>query len=144
MNIPETFSIRSFREEDAESVVALWRACNLTVEWNDPMLDIERKKAVQPELLLVGTCQNKIVASVMAGYDGHRGWLNYLAVDPEHRMRGFGSAIIAEAEKLLGSMGCPKINLQVRTANKEVIGFYRSLGYEVDDVVGLGKRIVPD
>ena len=80
----------------------------------------------------------------MAGYEGHRGWLNYVAVTPEHRRGGLGRAMVEEAERLLREAGCPKINLQVRTSNQAVIKFYRRLGYVVDDVVSMGKRLERD
>jgi ribosomal protein S18 acetylase RimI-like enzyme len=85
-----------------------------------------------------------IVGSVMAGYEGHRGWINYLAVLPECRRRGVGRALMAEAERLLRAAGCPKINLQVRAGNAEVLGFYRAIGFAVDEVVSLGKRLEVD
>jgi len=112
--------------------------------WNDPHRDIQRKLRVRPDLFLVGLVDGQVVASVMAGYEGHRGWLNYLAVAPEWQRRGYARAIVAEAERLLREAGCPKINLQVRTSNQAVIEFYRRLGYAPDDVVSLGKRLEPD
>ncbi len=111
---------------------------------NDPGKDIRRKLSVNPELFLVGTLENKIIAAVMVGYEGHRGWINYLAVDPEHRLRGYGRQLMAEAEKLLRAAGCPKINLQVRTDNPAVIAFYQRIGFRMDDVVSLGKRLEQD
>jgi ribosomal protein S18 acetylase RimI-like enzyme len=80
----------------------------------------------------------------MVGYEGHRGWLNYLAVAPEHQRKGFGRAIVEEAERLLRKEGCPKINLQVRTSNQGALEFYRRIGYAVDDVVSMGKRLERD
>ncbi len=80
----------------------------------------------------------------MAGYEGHRGWINYLAVSPEHRRKGYGRQIMAEAERLLRAAGCPKINLQIRSPNKDVIAFYRSIGFAVDDVVSMGRRLDAD
>lgn len=136
--------IRSFTTEDTEAVVNLWEQCSLTVPWNDPRQDIQRKIAVQPELFLVGLLAGKVISSVMGGYDGHRGWLYYLAVDPEYQHQGVGKQIVTEIERRIKQRGCPKINLMVRTSNKKVIAFYRSLGYEIDEVVGLGKRIVTD
>jgi len=124
--------------------VALWRLCDLIRPWNDPHKDIARKLRVRPDLFLVGVLDDRIVASVMAGYEGHRGWLNYLAVAPELQRRGLARAIVTEAERLLREAGCPKINLQVRTSNKGVIEFYRRLGYSVDDVVSMGKRLERD
>ena len=136
--------IRPFQPQDEEAVVALWTRCDLVRPWNDPHKDILRKREVRPDLFLVGVLDGQIVASVMAGYEGHRGWLNYLAVDPKHQRHGFGRAIVTEAERLLRAAGAPKINLQVRTTNDGVIEFYRRLGYSVDPVVSLGKRLEGD
>jgi ribosomal protein S18 acetylase RimI-like enzyme len=136
--------IRPFKSDDEESVIALWRRCDLIRPWNDPHRDIERKLRVRPEWFLVGILDGEIVATVMAGYEGHRGWLNYLAVTPEFQRRGFARTIVVEAERLLLEAGCPKINLQIRTSNHGVIEFYRRLGYSVDDVVSMGKRLEHD
>jgi len=125
-------------------VISLWRSCGLIRPWNDPHKDIRRKLAVRPEWFLVGVVEGRIAACVMAGYEGHRGWLNYLAVAPEQQRRGHARALVAEAERLLRAAGCPKINLQVRTSNQGVIEFYRRLGYAVDDVVSMGKRLEHD
>lgn len=99
---------------------------------------------MEPELFLVGTLGSEIVASAMVGYDGHRGWINYLAVAPERRRMGLGRAIMVRAEALLRARGCPKINLQVRSANVGVIEFYQRIGFAIDDVRSLGKRLVTD
>ncbi|HEY4415103.1 MAG TPA: GNAT family acetyltransferase [Verrucomicrobiae bacterium] len=136
--------IRTFQPEDEPAVVALWQSCDLVRPWNDPHKDIQRKLAVRPDLFLVGILEGQIVASVMAGYEGHRGWLNYLAVAPAHQRRGLARRIVAEAEHLIQTAGCPKINLQVRTSNQDVIEFYRRIGYVVDDVVSMGKRLEQD
>jgi ribosomal protein S18 acetylase RimI-like enzyme len=136
--------IRTFRLDDSEALLALWQNCNLIASQNDPHEDIARKLTVQPELFLVGELGGEIIASVMGGYEGHRGWLNYLAVSPAHRRQGYGKTIVAEAERLICEKGAPKINLQVRTTNTEVLEFYRSMGYRVDDVISLGKRLVID
>jgi ribosomal protein S18 acetylase RimI-like enzyme len=136
--------IRPFQPEDESAVVALWRRCGLVRPANDPHKDIQRKLKVRPDLFLVGLDEGRIVACVMAGYEGHRGWLNYLAVTPQQQRRGLGRKIVAEAERLLQKEGCPKINLQVRTTNREVIEFYRRLGYSLDDNVSLGKRLEKD
>src|SRR5215475_14155673 len=136
--------IRPFTPEDEPAVLALWQRCGLTRPWNDPSKDIRRKHAVQPHLFLVGLLDRELVATVMAGYEGHRGWINYLGVAPECRRRGLGREIMAEAERLLRAEGCPKINLQVRTTNQEVLAFYQSLGYALDEVVSMGKRLVDD
>ena len=137
-------NIRAFQEKDTEEVIRLWTDCGLTVPWNNSNKDIQRKLAIQPELFLVGCMERLIIASVMAGYDGHRGWIYYLAVHPDHQHSGFGREIMMEAEKLLLNMGCSKINLQVRSSNKSVIEFYQSIGYTRDEVISLGKRLVKD
>ena len=135
---------RAFLESDEAEVIALWERCGLVQPSNNPAADIRRKLAFQKDLFLVGLLDGKIIASVMAGYEGHRGWINYLAVDPEHRRKGFGRAIMAHAEQVLERVGAPKINLQVRGGNTDVIGFYRSLGYDVEDRASLGKRLKND
>lgn len=140
----EDMLTRPFAASDEQAVVAVWEACGLIRPWNDPGRDIARKLRVQPELFLVGTLDDRVVATVMAGYDGHRGWINYLAVAPEHRHKGFAGRLVAEVERRLLAVGCPKINLQVRSSNRDVIAFYRRVGYAPDDVVSLGKRIIPD
>ena len=136
--------IRPFQLSDETAVVALWERCGLVRPWNDPHQDIQRKLAVRPDLFLVGVMQGEVVATAMAGYEGHRGWISYLAVCPEHQRIGLGRAIMNEAEQLLREAGCPKINLQVRSTNAVVIEFYRSLSYLVEDVVNLGKRLEHD
>ena len=136
--------IRAFDEGDTEAVVDLWERCGLTRPWNDPRKDIARKLEVQPELFLVGTVDVRIVATAMAGYDGHRGWVNYLAVDPAERGGGHGRALMARIEALLEARGCPKLSLLVRSDNEQALGFYRALGYDVDPVTALGKRLIPD
>lgn len=136
--------IRPFRTEDEAEVVQLWRDCRLVVPQNDPHKDILRKLALQPDLFLVGVIGKKIVASVMAGYDGHRGWLNYLAVAPDRQRAGLGRQMLSEAERRLRALGCPKINLMVRRSNAGVLAFYGKLGFCEDDVVSLGKRLEKD
>ena len=133
--------IRPYQASDLAQVLALWRACNLTIAANDPRKDIVRKLAVSPEQFLLGEFEGKVVASVMTGYEGHRGWINYLAVAPSHRRKSYGRLMMAAAEQLLDELGCPKINLQVRSANASVVAFYASLGYVIDDVVSMGKRL---
>jgi ribosomal protein S18 acetylase RimI-like enzyme len=136
--------IRAFQPADEAAVVALWNECGLTRPWNDPHKDIARKLTEQPELFLVGAIGDEVVASVMAGFDGHRGWVYYLAVAERHRKQSYGRALMQEAERLLIERGCPKINLQVRSSNSGVIEFYRKLGYSKDETVSLGKRLIPD
>lgn len=142
--------IRQFTPADTEAVVAVWESCGLVRPWNDPRRDIARKLTVQPELFLVateapvGSDRPAVVAAGMAGFDGHRGWVNYLAVRPDLQGSGLGRAFMAEFERLLTDLGCPKLNLQVRAGNEQVIGFYESLGYTDDQTVSMGKRLIPD
>ena len=136
--------VRAYRESDQDDVVTLWRECGLVKPWNDPVKDIRRKLDVQRDLFLVGLLDGKLVATVIAGYEGHRGWINYLAVSKECREMGFGRLMMDEAEERLRAIGCPKINLQIRSSNVDVIRFYQSLGYSEDDVVSMGKRLEQD
>lgn len=136
--------IRGFEPSDTDAVVALWRACDLTRPWNDPHKDIARKLAVQPELFLVGELAGEIVASAMAGYDGHRGSVYYLAVSPAHQRSGHARAVMAEVERRLEQLGCPKLNLMVRRDNSVATGFYARIGYDEQSVVTLGKRLIAD
>jgi ribosomal protein S18 acetylase RimI-like enzyme len=137
-------NIRPFQPADENAVIALWQACGLTRPWNDPHRDIQRKLSEQPELFLVAVEGDAPVGSAMAGFDGHRGWVYYLAVSPRHRRLSIGRALMREAERLLTERGCPKINLLVRSSNTEVLAFYEKLGYTRDDVVSLGRRLIPD
>ena len=136
--------IRSFASEDGPYVIALWERCGLVRPWNDPVKDIARKMRVQPELFLVGVIGSGIIASIMAGYEGHRGWVNYLAVDHAHRRRGYARALMEYVESALTALGCPKLNMQVRATNLEVLQFYARLGYVQDEAVSLGKRLIAD
>jgi ribosomal protein S18 acetylase RimI-like enzyme len=143
-NRRSAMQIRPYQPADSDAVTALWRACDLVRPWNDPHKDIRRKMQVRPEWFLVGVIDNRVVASVMAGYEGHRGWLNYLAVDPALRRRGLARQMVEAAERLLQEAGCPKVNLQVRTSNRGAVEFYRRIGYRIDDVISLGKRLEVD
>jgi len=136
--------LRPFTPADQTAVITLWTTCGLTRPWNNPAKDIARKLTVQPDLFLVGELDNQIVATGMFGFDGTRGWVHYLAVAPTHQGESLGRALMAEGERLLTELGCPKVNLQVRSGNERVIGFYESLGYVSDGTVTLGKRIIPD
>lgn len=136
--------IRSYEPQDEAAVIALWHECGLVRPWNDPRKDIARKLTTQPELFLVGTVDAVVVATAMIGFDGHRGWIYYLAVAPGHRQRGYGTLLMREAERLLMERGCPKLCLMVRSSNAGVMAFYRRLGYTQDEVVSLGRRLIPD
>jgi len=137
-------SVRPFEPRDTDAVVALWEACGLTRPWNDPRRDIRRKLTTQPELFLVAESGGSLLGTVMAGYDGHRGWVNYLAVDPGRQGRGLGRLLMQTVEAQLLARGCPKLNLQIREGNEPVMEFYRALGYEQDAAVSFGKRLIPD
>ena len=141
--------IRPFAPADEATVIALWQACGLTRPWNDPHKDIARKLGVHSQWFVVGKLPSphgarQLVASAMDGYDGHRGWVNYLAVHPEQRRQGLASALMAHLEAELTAAGCPKLSLQIREGNEAVVGLYQALGYAVDPVVSMGKRLIAD
>ncbi len=138
------FIIRSYHESNRDDVIQLWEECELVVPWNDPQRDIERKQSVQSELFLIGLVNDEIIATAMVGYEGHRGWVNYLAVKPKFQRQGIAKQMMEEAERCLLKMGCPKLQVQIRNANDGVIKFYRKLGYLQDEVVNLGKRLISD
>ncbi|WP_028453876.1 GNAT family acetyltransferase [Chitinilyticum litopenaei] len=136
--------IRTYQATDLAAVLAVWEDCHLLRSWSNPEYDIAVKLAFQPELLLVAACDGRVVGTVMAGYEGHRGWINYLGVLPAYRRRGIASALMAEAERRLLRLGAPKINLQIRRDNLDVQVFYASQGYSDDEVIGWGKRLAPE
>jgi len=137
----EDINIRPYQDRDEPEVIYLWHRCNLVVPQNDPNKDIAMKRLVQPELFLVGTLARRIVSTAMAGYDGHRGWIYYLAVDPDFRGNGFARQMMERGGETLRAPGCRKINLQVRSSNKSVLSFYGHMGFSVDDVISLGKKL---
>ena len=137
-------NIKPYHPDNQQAVINLWQACNLVVAWNDPVKDIQRKMLVDPDLFLIGELSEDIVATVMGGYEGHRGWINYLAVSPEHQRKGYARAMMQQVEVLILQKGSPKINLQVRSNNIDVIQFYQAIGYDIENAVGLGKRLIPD
>jgi ribosomal protein S18 acetylase RimI-like enzyme len=136
--------IRTFTEADTDAVIDLWRATGLVHPTNDPLRDIARKVADSPWGFLVLTEADEIIGSVMVGYDGHRGWINYLTCHPDHQRRGVATKLMAVARELLLDRGCPKINLQIRSGNDNALRFYKSIGYSDDSVVSLGLRLIPD
>lgn len=136
--------IRPFTLADQTAVISLWSATGLTRPWNDPARDIARKLEVQPELFRVGEFDGELIGTAMAGYDGHRGWLYYLAIDERFRGRGYARQLVRDAECALRSIGCPKLNLMVRAENDPAAGFYTALGYERSDVSTLGRRLIDD
>ena len=138
--------IRQFEIKDQQAVIRLWDDCGLTVSWNDPAKDIKRKLTEQPELFLVALEDetDSIIGSIMAGFDGHRGAVNYLAVHPKQRQTGIAKKLMIQIEKLLTAAGCPKINLMIRNTNLEATAFYQAIGYEPQDVMVYGKRLIED
>jgi ribosomal protein S18 acetylase RimI-like enzyme len=135
-------NIRPYQEADEPAVIALWReAFPDEPAHNVPAEVIRRKLAVQRDLFLVAEVGGAVVGTVLAGYDGHRGWLHKVAIAAAHRRRGVGSALVRQVEAALRAVDCPKVNLQVRAANAGVVAFYEALGYRVEPVMSLGKRI---
>ena len=136
--------ISEFTGDQTDQVIALWEKCGLTRSWNKPEKDIARKNSDQNGKFLIGQIDGVLMASIMIGYDGHRGSINFLAVDPVYARTGYGKVLMAEAELFLLSVGCPKINFCVRTDNAKVIKFYQQLGYAIEPVHLLGKRLIKD
>ncbi|MFE5207683.1 GNAT family acetyltransferase [Streptomyces sp. NPDC056600] len=137
-------TIRPFEDSDTDAVVTLWEKAGLTRPWNSPWADVRRKQSVQPEMFFVAEDDGRIVGTVMAGYDGHRGWINYLAVSDDRRGTGLGRALVEQAEAALAALECPKVQLQVRLDNIGVIDFYERLGYAPYEAISLGKRLISD
>jgi ribosomal protein S18 acetylase RimI-like enzyme len=138
------FTVRKFRPADESEVINLWRQCGLIVPWNNPETDIQRKLSTTPDLFFVGVLDDELIASCMAGYDGHRGWIYFLAVKDSFQRKGFASRLIDHTESELIKLGCPKVELMVRKTNKNVISFYQSVGYDSDPVTVLSKRLIKD
>ena len=133
--------IRPFKEIDTSGVSALWQEIFPDDPPNNaPAIVIRQKLQCQPELFFVGEAGGEIVGTVLSGYDGHRGWLYSVAVSPKQRRQGLGTRLIRHAEHALTSIGCTKINLQVRSTNAAVAAFYMELGYEVEERISMGKR----
>ncbi|MEB3766950.1 GNAT family acetyltransferase [Acinetobacter sp. MD2] len=138
------FIIRPFLDGDLEDLVQLWEICGVTKPWNNPETDIFRKTQQGDQLFLIAEKDNKLIASVMGGYDGHRGWIHYLAVHPQHQRLGVATALIQHIEKRLIAIGCPKVQLLIRQDNLSILNFYDQLGYEEVEAVCVGKRLIPD
>ena len=135
--------IRSATEMDESAVVALWRACGLVVPYNDPAADFRLARGKANSDVLVGEYAGAIVASVMVGHDGHRGWIYYLAVAPERQGRGLGRALVHAAEAWLTTRGIAKLQLMVRRSNAPVLKFYETLGFEQSEVVVMQRWLTP-
>lgn len=138
------FIIRPYLESDLDDVIALWGLCGLTRPWNNPERDIFRKLAQRDQLFLLAVKDNQLIATVMGGYDGHRGWVNYLAVHPNFQRNGVATALVQQLEKRLIALGCPKLQLLIRKDNIDVQSFYEQLGYNEIEVICLGKRLIQD
>lgn len=136
--------IRKFKESDRSAVIELWETCGLTRAWNNPNKDIDRKVQFQSELYFVGTINLEVIGSAMAGYDGHRGSVFYLAIHPKIQGMGYGQKLMDYIETVLTELGCPKLNIVVRAKNEQVLKFYSNLSYSADGVVNIGKRLIPD
>ncbi|NUG23498.1 GNAT family acetyltransferase [Acinetobacter lactucae] len=138
------FIIRQFTNADLDDVVILWESCGLTRPWNSPETDIFRKVSQQDDLFLVAIKDEQLIGTLMGGYDGHRGWINYLAVHPHQQRLGIATALVQQLEKRLIARGCPKLQLLVRKDNLNVLNFYEQLGYDEVEAVCLGKRLIRD
>ena len=132
-------TIRAYEDKDQDDLIALYQlAFPHDPPWNDPSDMIACKKAIDAEGLLVGMHQGKVMASVMAGYDGHRGWINCLAVHPDHRGQDYGAAMIDAAIDLMTDRGAVKVNLQIRGDNTSLKRYYERLGFETEDRISMG------
>jgi ribosomal protein S18 acetylase RimI-like enzyme len=135
------FEIVRYEVIHQDAVVDLWEKCGLVVPQNDPVEDIQTKFGFQPELFFIALLDGQVAGSIMVGYEGHRGWINYLAVLPKFQKRGFGGKLVNKAITELRKLGCLKVNLQVRKSNTTVIKFYKHLGFKEEDRVSLGMRL---
>jgi hypothetical protein len=134
-----TLAITEIGDGDVADVVALWQACGLTRPWNDPTSDIALSRRGEHSTVLVGRAGAEIAATAMVGHDGHRGWVYYVAVDPDSQGKGFGRAIMKAAEDWLGATGIEKLQLMVRADNKKVQAFYESLDYDEQERIIYAK-----
>ena len=142
MNPPATsdaLTVKAIEDGDIPEVIALWQRCGSTRPWNDPARDIAVARKEANATVLLGRNEGTLVASVLVGHDGHRGWVYYVTVDPDHRHEGFGRAIMAAAEDWLRARGIEKLQLMVRGDNVEVHAFYQSLGYFEQERVVFAK-----
>ena len=134
--------IHPYHDRDEPGVVTLWRdVFGYTEPRNDPSRTLQQKLAHDRDLLLVAAEGDRVIGTVMGGYDGHRGWLYSVAVDAAHRRQGVATALVRRMESLLAGRGCPKVNLQVHASNAHVVAFYRTLGYAVEERISMGKLL---
>ena len=139
-----TMKIRVFEPADEAEVIALWKSTGLTVPRNDPAKDIARKMAHSSKQFLIGLIDQRVVATVMYGYDGHRGSVNYLAVSPQCQGHRLARTLMSQVQAQLTAQGCPKLNLMVRQSNPQAADFYKRIGYVEESVVVMGKRFIRD
>ena len=139
MDSASHLSFAPITDDDVAKVIALWERCGLTRPWNDPVADIALARRSPNATVLVGRVAGEIVGSVMVGHDGHRGWVYYVSVDPDHGGSGYGRAIMTAAEDWLRARGVPKLQFLVRRANAKVQAFYETLGYAEHDTIMFGK-----
>lgn len=145
MTAPETrASIIHYDHRFHDQVIALWHKCGLSRQWNDPAKDISRKLTDTTGAFFLAVDGEQVLGTVMAGYDGHRGTIYYLGVDPDIHSQGLGRRLMEHSEAYLIELGCPKINLLIRSDNEAVQAFYKKLGYAGDPTVQMGKRLIPD
>jgi ribosomal protein S18 acetylase RimI-like enzyme len=136
---PPALSIAAVEDGDIADVIALWQRCGLTRPWNDPAADIALARKGPNAAVLAGRDGGSIVASVLVGHDGHRGWVYYVTVDPDHRHKDYGRLIMAAAEDWLRTRGIEKLQLMVRGDNAKVHAFYEALGYYDQERVVFAK-----
>ena len=132
-------TVKPIEDSDIPEVIALWQRCGSTRPWNDPAGDIARARKETNATVLLGRNGGAVVASVLVGHDGHRGWVYYLAVHPDHRHKGYGRIMMDAAERWLREAGIEKLQLMVRPDNKSVKNFYQSLGYSEQERVIYAK-----
>ena len=136
-----SFEIVRYNVRYQKAIVDLWEECGLIIPQNNPVEDIQKKLDFQPELFFIALLDGKLVGSIMVGYEGHRGWLNYLAVLPSFQKRGYGKKLVKKAIIELRKIGCLKLNLQVRKSNTTVVEFYKHLGFKEEERTSLGMRL---
>ncbi len=139
--MPGAPAIRPVADDDIDDIVRLWRDCDLVRPWNDPQADIARCRSAADAALFVtpGAAAGQVWATAMAGWDGHRGWLYYVAVDPARRSEGLGRRMVRHAEAWLAGRGAPKVELMIRTENAAVAAFYAAIGYETQQVTVMAR-----
>ena len=136
-----TMDIKTFTEEYTDDVLSLWKSVNLCANIEEARADILTKLSFQPELFFVAIHHKDLLGTCMAGFDGHRGWIYYLAVNPNFQKRGIGKALIHHAEIALKKLRCSKVLLMVADENIEVSNFYKNLNFETSPVKVFGKKI---